>query len=1360
MADQNSQYYAILTNVGAAKQANADALGVAWQITHMAVGDANGTEPLPSATQTRLIREVRRAPLNSLDLDPKNPSVIVAEQILPADVGGFWIRELGLYDSDNNLVAVANCPPSFKPLLAQGSGRTQTVRINLIVSSAASVELKIDPTVVMASRAYVDQAVTAEINKLDHKKSVRVATTANLTLSGLQTVDSIVMYAGQRVLVKNQTDSSQNGIYVVASGNWPRATDADGNPEVTPQLEVGVEEGAENGDTFWFLSNNGTITVGTTGLTFQQLVTVRMLNGMGLGITDNAPVIENLDAVTTPSGFYRSIQSGTIGTFPPNASLYAHVLVERNGSTTLKQTYTPVGNGNGAGSIWTRVYNPVSGVWLDWQCLATVDSPSFTGTPAAPTPAPGNNSGQLATTAFVRAALSAVGIGIAGSAPLIADLDTTTTESGFYRSTLAATVGTFPPGMSTYAHVLIERNDASTIKQTYTPVGNVAGAGTVWTRVYNSVGNAWLAWQCSANLNSPSFTGTPAAPTATPGTNTTQLATTAFVQAAVSALVNAAPGALDTLKELATALGNDANFSTTIMGLLGQKAPLLSPALSGTPTAPTAPGGTSSTQLATTAFVRAALSAVGIGISGSAPLIADLDTTTTDSGFYRSTLAATVGTFPPGMSPYAHVLIERNDASTIKQTYTPVGNVAGAGTVWTRVYNSVGNAWLDWQCSANLNSPSFIGTPAAPTATPGTNTTQLATTAFVQAAVSALVASAPGTLDTLKELATALGNDANFSATIMGLLGQKAPLVSPALSGTPTAPTAPGGTSSTQLATTAFVRAALSAVGIGIAGSAPVLGDLDTTTTESGFYRSTLSGTLGTFPPGMSTYAHVLIERNDASTIKQTYTPVGNVAGAGTVWMRVYNTVGNAWLDWQCSANLNSPAFTGTPTAPTATAGTSTTQLANTAFVQAAVSALVNGAPGTLDTLKKLATALGNDANFAATITALVGQRAPLVSPALSGTPTAPTAAAGVNTTQLATTAFVQAAIAGLVNSAPGALDTLKEFADALGNDANFSTTIMNQLSQKAPLASPALTGAPTAPTPSAGNSSTQLATTAFVKGALNATGLGITGSAPLIANLDSTTTESGFYRSSLSGTVGTFPPNMSTYAYVLVERNDASALKQTFTPVGNVTGAGTEWTRVYNAVSGLWLEWQCSATLSQLAAQFTERDAGMVFFTAGSAAPRGALKANGAVVSRTTYAALFAAIGTRYGAGDGSTTFSLPDLRGEFVRGWSDGTTVDSGRALGSSQLGQNEEHNHSGTTSVTGEHRHTTNVKRDLGRGHTADDRDAFYGDEPQDTPINQEDLLSSKAGDHSHTLLINSQGGSEARPRNIALLACIRF
>jgi phage-related tail fiber protein len=200
MTDQTSQFFAILTAVGEAKQANANALGVPWTFAQMGVGDANGGEPTPSRAQTKLINERRRAPLNQIKVDPANPSIIIAEQIIPPDVGGWWIREIGLYDAAGDLVAVANCAPSFKPLLSQGTGKTQIVRLNIIVTSTANVELKIDPAVVLATRQYVDDSLLAALpaNKVPgtyrqvtiDKRGIVVSGTNPTTLAGYGIADA------------------------------------------------------------------------------------------------------------------------------------------------------------------------------------------------------------------------------------------------------------------------------------------------------------------------------------------------------------------------------------------------------------------------------------------------------------------------------------------------------------------------------------------------------------------------------------------------------------------------------------------------------------------------------------------------------------------------------------------------------------------------------------------------------------------------------------------------------------------------------------------------------------------------------------------------------------------------------------------------------------------------------------------------------------------------------------------------------------------------------------------------------------------------------------------------------------------
>ncbi|HBA3092692.1 TPA: phage tail protein, partial [Escherichia coli] len=119
----------------------------------------NGVLPTPDPAQTKLINQKRIAPLNLLSVDPNNQSQIIAEQIIPENEGGFWIREIGLYDDEGVLIAVANCPETYKPQLQEGSGRTQTIRMILVVTNTEAITLKIDPSVVLATRKYVDDEV-------------------------------------------------------------------------------------------------------------------------------------------------------------------------------------------------------------------------------------------------------------------------------------------------------------------------------------------------------------------------------------------------------------------------------------------------------------------------------------------------------------------------------------------------------------------------------------------------------------------------------------------------------------------------------------------------------------------------------------------------------------------------------------------------------------------------------------------------------------------------------------------------------------------------------------------------------------------------------------------------------------------------------------------------------------------------------------------------------------------------------------------------------------------------------------------------------------------------------------------------
>lgn len=150
-------YFALLTEIGETKLAKAATLGTPLSLTAMGVGDGNGTTPTPTRQQTALVNEVRRQPLNQLLIDPKNSNYIIAEQVIPENEGGWWISEIGLYDEAGNLCAVSNAPPTYKPLLAEGSGRTQVIRMVLMINEGhtQAITLKTDPSIVLATHEYV-----------------------------------------------------------------------------------------------------------------------------------------------------------------------------------------------------------------------------------------------------------------------------------------------------------------------------------------------------------------------------------------------------------------------------------------------------------------------------------------------------------------------------------------------------------------------------------------------------------------------------------------------------------------------------------------------------------------------------------------------------------------------------------------------------------------------------------------------------------------------------------------------------------------------------------------------------------------------------------------------------------------------------------------------------------------------------------------------------------------------------------------------------------------------------------------------------------------------------------------------------
>jgi cytoskeletal protein CcmA (bactofilin family) len=436
-----------------------------------------------------------------------------------------------------------------------------------------------------------------------------------------------------------------------------------------------------------------------------------------------------------------------------------------------------------------------------------------------------------------------------------------------------------------------------------------------------SIANVDASLNLKANLVSPALTGTPSAPTAAANTNSTQIATTEFVQTAVANLVASAPATLDTLNELAAALGSDASFSTTVSTSLGLKAPINNPTFTGTVGGITKSmvglGNADNTSDASKPISTATQSALDLkasiaNVDASLNLKANIESPTftgTVSGISKNMvglgnadntsdankpvstatqsaldLKASIAnvdaslnlkanlespTFTGTVSGISKSMIGLGNADNTSDANKPISTATQSAL---DLKASIANVDASLNLKANLESPALTGTPSAPTASANTNSTQIATTEFVQTAVANLVASAPTTLDTLNELAAALGSDASFSTTVSNAIGLKAPINNPTFTGTVS----------------------------GITQSMVGLGNVDNT--------------------------------SDANKPISTATQTALDAKAAISYVDP---------SLNLKANLESPTFTGAPVAPTASSGTNTTQIATTAFVTTAVSNLI-----------------------------------------------------------------------------------------------------------------------------------------------------------------------------------------------------------------------------------------------------------------------------------------------------------------------------------------------------------------------------------------------------------------------------------
>lgn len=466
-----NEFFTILTATGRNKLANATATATPLTLTQMAVGDGdNGAYYNPTEAQNTLKHEVWRGAINHLAVDANNPNWIVAELVIPDDVGGFYIREVGLFDSAGAMIAVGKFPESYKPTLAAGSNKQLYVRMILEVANTSAVTLLVDPSVVLATRQYCDDKVAEELNKRDSKQSVRVATTAAIALAGLQTIDGVVLVAGDRVLVKDQAAGAENGIYVAAAGAWARATDADIGTKLNAGALVPVEAGTVNADTIWMLKTDGAIIIGATPIAFQW---AGGLNAPTQAAGDNSAKIAN-------TAFVQAAIAGLVASSP--AAL-----------DTLNELAAALGNDANFAATVTNAL----------ALKAPLASPAFTGSPAGPTPTQFDNSTKLATTAFAwqQGLHFQNGAGIA----LTANTTLTASQAGHWFESQASNLtitlpplASFPSGMATYTFraplaLTLKANGSEPIQSASGVAANTlsVASGECVTVVGNGSGGQW-----------------------------------------------------------------------------------------------------------------------------------------------------------------------------------------------------------------------------------------------------------------------------------------------------------------------------------------------------------------------------------------------------------------------------------------------------------------------------------------------------------------------------------------------------------------------------------------------------------------------------------------------------------------------------------------------------------------------------------------------------------------------------------------------------------------------------------------------------------------------------------------------------
>ncbi|WP_104924483.1 phage tail protein [Rahnella sikkimica] len=366
-----SKFKSVVTALGQARIASAIASGKDVNITQLAVGDGNGSATTPSTSQTALVHETYRLPLNSIKTDNKNANWIIAEAIIPASVGGFWMREMGLFSSEGELIAVSNMADSYKPTLEEGSGRTQTLRMVITVTDTDAVTLTIDDTLVIATEEYVN-------NLLAEHEASRRHPDGTLTAKGFVQLSSAVDSASEVLAatpkaVKTSYDLAKSA-NDNANGRVPVTRKINGKALNADLTLVAGDVGAYN------ITESDNRFVNVSGDTINSLVVSNelTLNGKGL-VTKNGSYSVNANTNTT-NGFRVQGNGGqfadtyfeeTIGQFAAlgihvsSGGAEAYYAFRNGGSLHLNgpDVYLQLGpavhytDGNIYGSLWNGYLN-------------------------------------------------------------------------------------------------------------------------------------------------------------------------------------------------------------------------------------------------------------------------------------------------------------------------------------------------------------------------------------------------------------------------------------------------------------------------------------------------------------------------------------------------------------------------------------------------------------------------------------------------------------------------------------------------------------------------------------------------------------------------------------------------------------------------------------------------------------------------------------------------------------------------------------------------------------------------------------------------------------------------------------------